>query len=232
MAGNGNENEQMAEARSAATAAIVGSEADKKLVVAGPGTGKTYTFKQALQNVEGKGLALTFIRNLVSDLEEALGDLADVFTFHGFCKRQMHLNSTEGLVGDLDYYPPFLDLVEPPAGLTSHGRVVWNLDALLHETFGRRTVYLNSKPSFPRSPLNFSATFISNVYSGYYLFTFADARGSQFKTLGPTKPPKPIIGASGAEVPLKVEDAAGDRRSLRRRRADRPDRRGDVRLSV
>jgi superfamily I DNA/RNA helicase len=83
MAGGAKENEQMAEARSAATAAIVGSEADKKLVVAGPGTGKTYTFEQALQNVEGKGLALTFIRNLVSDLEEALGDLADVFTFHG-----------------------------------------------------------------------------------------------------------------------------------------------------
>jgi superfamily I DNA/RNA helicase len=35
-----------------------------------------------------------------------------VFTFHGFCKRQMHLNSTEGLVGQLDYYPPFLELVE------------------------------------------------------------------------------------------------------------------------
>ena len=104
-------NDQMAQARSAATAAIVDSQADKKLVVAGPGTGKTHTFKQALQSVEGKGLALTFIRNLVADLEEALGDLADVFTFHGFCKRQMHLNSLEGLVGQQDYYPPFLDLV-------------------------------------------------------------------------------------------------------------------------
>jgi superfamily I DNA/RNA helicase len=98
-------------ARSAATAAIVDSQADKKLVVAGPGTGKTHAFKRALQSVEGKGLALTFIRNLVADLEEALGDLADVFTFHGFCKRQMHLNSLEGLVGQLDYYPPFLDLL-------------------------------------------------------------------------------------------------------------------------
>jgi superfamily I DNA/RNA helicase len=106
-----NQDDQIAQARLAASAAIVDSPADKKLVVAGPGTGKTHTFKQALENVEGKGLALTFIRNLVADLEEALGDLADVFTFHGFCKRQMHLNSLEGLVGQLDYYPPFLDLV-------------------------------------------------------------------------------------------------------------------------
>jgi superfamily I DNA/RNA helicase len=121
MQGGGlNGNDQMAQARSAATAAIVDSRADKKLVVAGPGTGKTHTFKQALRAVEGKGLALTFIRNLVSDLEETLGDLADVSTFHGFCKRQMHLNSTEGLVGQLDYYPPFLELVVHDLRL--HGR--------------------------------------------------------------------------------------------------------------
>jgi superfamily I DNA/RNA helicase len=102
--------DQMERARSAATAAIVDSEANKKLVAAGPGTGKTYTFQRALESVEGRGLALTFIRNLVSDLDQALGDLADVFTFHAYCKRQMHLNSTVGLIG-LDYYPPFLDLV-------------------------------------------------------------------------------------------------------------------------
>ena len=107
----GDSGQDQAQARSAATAAIVDSRATKKLVVAGPGTGKTHTFKLALESVEGKGLALTFIRNLVSDLEEALRDLADVFTFHGFCKRQMHLNSTEGCVGDLDYYAPFLELV-------------------------------------------------------------------------------------------------------------------------
>jgi AAA domain len=111
MKGGANPSDQMAEARAAATAAIVDSAAAKKLVVAGPGTGKTHTFEQALQTVDGKGLALTFIRNLVADLEEALGDLADVFTFHGYCKRQMHLASIEGLVGPLDYYPPFLELV-------------------------------------------------------------------------------------------------------------------------
>jgi len=104
-------------ARAAAIATIVNSEADKKLVVAGPGTGKTFTFKQALQAVEGKGLALTFINNLVGDLKEALGGLADVFTFHGYCKRQMHLNTGEGRLDPLDYYPPFLELAVYDLGL-------------------------------------------------------------------------------------------------------------------
>jgi ATP-dependent DNA helicase UvrD/PcrA len=57
MEGGANPNDQMAEARAAATTAIVDSAAAKKLVVAGPGTGKTHTFKQVLQAVEGKGLA-------------------------------------------------------------------------------------------------------------------------------------------------------------------------------
>ena len=111
MEGAANANADLEAARAAATAAIVDSHADRKLVIAGPGTGKTYTFKQVLEAVEGKGLALTFINNLVVDLKEALGDLADVFTFHGYCKRQMHLNTTESLLNPLDYYPLFLDLV-------------------------------------------------------------------------------------------------------------------------
>jgi hypothetical protein len=95
----------------------------------------------------------------------------------------------------------------PPSGLTSYGRTVWNLDALLRERFGHRSVYLNSRNSYPRAPGNFSATFIDNAHSGSYLYTFADATGSAFSTTGPTKPPKPVIGGSGGEVPLTVKGA-------------------------
>ena len=83
--------------------AIVNSDSEKRLIVAGPGSGKTYTFKLALSkaisdsgNAE-KGLALTFIRNLVADLSDALSEVADVFTFHGFCKHQMHRHPVAGL---------------------------------------------------------------------------------------------------------------------------------------
>lgn len=102
----------MARLRDEATAAIILSSADKKLIVAGPGTGKTFTFQEALRAAGQKGLALTFIRNLVADLSDALGDLADVFTFHGFCKHQMHRHPVEGLREGWDYYPPLLELIE------------------------------------------------------------------------------------------------------------------------
>jgi len=101
----------MAEARSTASAAIVESGSRKKLIVAAPGTGKTFTFKQALGECDGKGLALTFIRNLVRDLEAHLGNLADVFTFHGFCKHLLHRNVVVGLRENWAYYPPLLQLL-------------------------------------------------------------------------------------------------------------------------
>jgi hypothetical protein len=94
-----------------------------------------------------------------------------------------------------------------PSGLTSYGRTVWNLDALLHDTFGSRPVYLSIPQNFPRASRNFSTVAGANCCSGYYLSTFASARHSAFKTTGPTKPPVPVIGASGSETPLKIKGA-------------------------
>jgi hypothetical protein len=54
-------------------------------------------------------------------------------------------------------------VADPPLGLTSYGRVVWNLDALLHD--------------------------------------------SQFQIVRPMRPPKPIIGVAGWEVPLTIRHA-------------------------
>ena len=92
----------------------------------------------------------------------------------------------------------------PPAGLSKYGRTIWNLDALLRDTFGSRTFYLDAPGNFPHSARNFSTTFRGDCCSAYYLFTFPTARGSAFRTSGPTKPPRPNIGASGYEVPLKI----------------------------
>jgi superfamily I DNA/RNA helicase len=114
---NGLDFEAIARGRATATEAIVDSGALKRLIVAGPGTGKTYTFKQALSKAirdsgaAGKGLALTFIRNLVADLAEALSDVADVFTFHGFCKHQMHRHGVAGLQEGWDYYPALIEVM-------------------------------------------------------------------------------------------------------------------------
>ncbi|HEY1168485.1 MAG TPA: UvrD-helicase domain-containing protein [Candidatus Limnocylindrales bacterium] len=103
---DGNDIARQVELRAEATEAIVRSSSRKRLVVAGPGTGKTYTFRAALEATGGHGLALTFIRSLVRDLEVSLGDLADVFTFHAFCKWLIHqAGGSAGLSANFHMYP-------------------------------------------------------------------------------------------------------------------------------
>ena len=72
---------------------ILASPSRKKLVVAGPGTGKTTLFKQMLELAPGdrnQRIVLTFINNLKDDLEEDLGDLAQVYTLHSYCLGLLH----------------------------------------------------------------------------------------------------------------------------------------------
>lgn len=93
----------------------------------------------------------------------------------------------------------------PPAGLTAYGRIVWNLDALLHDRFGRRTVYEDyiGKSRIP----DFSTRFISLASSLYYSYTFATARGSAFKTIRTAKPPRIRSYPTYENVPLTVAGA-------------------------
>lgn len=72
----------------AAIEAVLNSSSDKKLVIAGPGTGKTTLFKRLLELAPGEPdqrIVLTFINNLKDDLEDDLGGLAQVFTLHSYC---------------------------------------------------------------------------------------------------------------------------------------------------
>jgi superfamily I DNA/RNA helicase len=116
--------ERLRRERTEATNRILESTEHRKLIVAGPGTGKTYTFKKALERVGAnevnQGLGLTFIRNLVADLEDALQGLAHVFTFHGFCTHLMHRLSFTGLSATVDFYPELPTIISSDA--TTCGR--------------------------------------------------------------------------------------------------------------
>jgi superfamily I DNA/RNA helicase len=113
---------QAAEAKRTATSdQIVQSDAPKRLIIAGPGTGKTYNFRRALEAVGGNGLALTFIRALVRDLERDLGDLAQVSTLHAYCKHLAYKLSIDGLARGFDYYPPLLVLIAEDMRLLDRG---------------------------------------------------------------------------------------------------------------
>jgi superfamily I DNA/RNA helicase len=88
------QNPEEAEFR-AAIAAVLNSTSDRKLVIAGPGTGKTTLFKQMLKFAPGESdrrLVLTFINNLREDLEEDLRGLAQVSTLHSYCLGLLHRN--------------------------------------------------------------------------------------------------------------------------------------------
>jgi len=85
---------------------ILESEADRKLIVAGPGTGKTFTFREILKKTErDNNLAITFINNLANDLEIDLHGLADSKTFHKFCVSQLHKFAADNLGHDFIIYP-------------------------------------------------------------------------------------------------------------------------------
>jgi superfamily I DNA/RNA helicase len=101
----------MERARRSAVESLVNSPSRRRLVVAGPGTGKTYAFKEALSRIEPPGLALTFIRSLVGDLSAALGDLADVNTFHSYSKFLCHKLGPAGITDRFDFYPPLPSLI-------------------------------------------------------------------------------------------------------------------------
>lgn len=112
---------------------LAASNARKKLVVAGPGTGKTHNFRRVLEDAGG-GLALTFIRALMRELSRDLGDLAQVNTFHGYCKHLAHeLGGTEGLSSQFHYFPLLPHLVADDLAALGHGGVGHgDIDHLFH----------------------------------------------------------------------------------------------------
>jgi superfamily I DNA/RNA helicase len=104
------------EALKQAVKKVLDSESSRRLVVAGPGAGKTFLFGQILEQTAGdehSRIALTFINELKNDLEKSLSELAHVFTFHGYCYYLLRLQSEiRGNLSDsFEYFPSLADLI-------------------------------------------------------------------------------------------------------------------------
>jgi len=84
---------------------ILNSKAPYKIIVAGPGTGKTHTFKELLEVDPGKSLVITLINNLVSQMSEEIGNLGDVRTFHSFSKALLYKHPFGGITNSFYFYP-------------------------------------------------------------------------------------------------------------------------------
>src|SRR6266849_5117746 len=91
---------------------IVESTSPRKLIVAGPGTGKTTAFRGALDGNPEDNRVLTFIRNLRDGLEAGLGDKAKVQTLHGYADHILHRVGVDGLTSNFHYYPALPRLLE------------------------------------------------------------------------------------------------------------------------
>jgi superfamily I DNA/RNA helicase len=114
---------QPAQNRSSYVDAVLNSDSPKKLIVAGPGTGKSFLFRSYLEQHPGTDLVLTFINNLVEDLADELGDLAVVRTFHSYCKSLLHDLKPGGITADFEYYPPISEFVPIDIGLVRGAHV-------------------------------------------------------------------------------------------------------------
>ncbi|MBF8302885.1 MAG: helicase II/ATP-dependent helicase PcrA, partial [Candidatus Dadabacteria bacterium] len=73
------------------TQKIIESDSDKKLIIAGPGTGKSYLFQEAIKKSRSEGkknfLAITFIGKLGDFLADDLAGLAQTMTLHAFARK-------------------------------------------------------------------------------------------------------------------------------------------------
>ena len=82
----------------------------------------------------------------------------------------------------------------PPSGLTVYGQTLWNLEALLHDTFGNKTTCLRA-----RDYAFASATCGDLAHYGYWKNIFVGAQHSRFKLVRHAHPP-----ALGNVAPITV----------------------------
>lgn len=91
---------------------IINTPARKKIILAGAGTGKTFTFQELLKGKNGDALALTFINNLADDLKEDLDGLAESRTFHGYCIKLLHRTPFGGINADFHIFPKLPKIIK------------------------------------------------------------------------------------------------------------------------
>jgi len=92
--------------------AILASDHPKKVVVAGPGTGKSHLFEKMIEKEKGRGkkefLAITFIGKLGDALADDLAGLAETTTMHGFARKFV----LGQLPKEWEYYPKIYEVIK------------------------------------------------------------------------------------------------------------------------
>lgn len=95
--------------RSLTSRQVIDSTSQKKVIVSGPGTGKTYVFTEMVKQLQGDSLAITFINNLVEKLKRELPGRVKCCTFHSCCRQLLHKIPRDGIDNRFNYFPIKLD---------------------------------------------------------------------------------------------------------------------------
>lgn len=92
---------------------VINSPEAKKLMVSGPGTGKTYIFDKIIKKQSsGKYLVITFIRKLIADIDQKIQIENTCKTFHEFAKGILHTQK-----GSFDLQPFLSEIIQKDAVL-------------------------------------------------------------------------------------------------------------------
>lgn len=110
--------------------AVLVADSRKNIVVAGPGTGKTYLFRILLDGKKNT-LTLTFVNTLVRDLSLDLFGLSEVRTLHSFARQQL----AKAAGKTVNVFPKLSTVIKQDA-VTLLGREV-DFDYLFHNKSDR-----------------------------------------------------------------------------------------------
>lgn len=157
--------EKQEEARNERLEKILNSSHPKKVIISGPGTGKTYTFKELFKKQQGKYLALTFINNLAEKLEKDLNDIAKSCTFHSFCIGLLHKIKNKNINEDFVIFPK-LELI-----IKSDAQIILNEDLDFKCSFAEIDYKSKDIPFFlERSGYYNAVSFYDSVYRVFEYF--------------------------------------------------------------
>ncbi len=153
------------EARNERLERILNSNHPKKVIISGPGTGKTYTFKELFKKQQGKYLALTFINNLAKKLKKDLNGIAKSYTFHSFCIGLLHKINNKNINEDFVIFPK-LELI-----IKSDAQIILNEDLDFKRSFAEIDYKSKNIPFFlKRSGYYNAVSFYDSVYRVFEYF--------------------------------------------------------------
>lgn len=138
--------------------AILNSAAPIKVVVAGPGTGKTFLFgkliKKKINEGKTKFLAITFVGRLADALADDLAGMTKTFTLHSFA---YNLLKSDSHVSQYQYFPDIKKLIDKDLELlgispSSPGETEYKKRTAFYKAFGDDDIIIYAVKYLKRNP--------------------------------------------------------------------------------